>query len=196
LQHAQKGEPRHRTASGVARNLLPTLGTQCNHQRDQQGVEVRKFSRKTIIIASSMALVIATSVVAYAFWTNNGAGSGSASTGTNTVTVHQLSTPSGLVPNGPAAPLFGDFTNPNSSAVTVNTVGATISSVVGGPENPTVPCTATDFVLYNNPTGVYASVPPGSHVGAWTGMSIQLVDTGLNQDNCKGATVQISYSTT
>jgi hypothetical protein len=157
---------------------------------------VRKFSRKMTIIASTLALVVVTSVVAYAFWTNNGAGAGQASTGTNTVTVHQLSTPSGLIPNGPAAPLFGDFTNPNSSGVFVNTVQASISGVTGGPENPAQPCTAADFALYNNPTGVSTTVPPGSHVSAWSGIQIQLVDTGLNQDNCKNATVDISYSTT
>jgi hypothetical protein len=94
------------------------------------------------------------------------------------------------------APLLGDFTNPNTSSVLVNTVGATISNVTGGPDNPAEPCTAADFVLHNNPTGVFTNVPPGAHVSAWSGMSIQLVDTGLNQDNCKNATVDITYSTT
>jgi hypothetical protein len=158
---------------------------------------VRRFSRKTTIIATTVALIVATSVVAYAFWTNSGAGSGQASTGTNTVTVHQLSTPSGLTPNGPAAPLFGDFTNPNSSGVYVSSVSAEITGITGGPQDPTKPaCTAADFYIYNNPTWVYTTVPTGSHVSAWSGMSIQLVDNGLIQDNCKNVTVDLSYSTT
>jgi hypothetical protein len=158
---------------------------------------VPRFSRRTTIIASTMALVVTTSVVAYAFWTNSGAGSGQATTGTNTVTVHQLSTPSGLVPGGPAAPLFGDFTNPNTSGVFVSTVAAEITDVTGGPEDLGDPeCTAADFHLNNNPVGVGTTVPPGSHVSAWSGMSIQLLETGLNQDNCKNVTVELSYSTT
>jgi hypothetical protein len=158
---------------------------------------VRRFSHRTTIIGTTVALIVATSVVAYAFWTNSGAGSGQASTGTNTVTVHQLSTPAGLTPSGPAAPLFGDFTNPNPNTVFVNTVEAQIIGITGGPQDPAKPaCTAADFALHNNPTGVFSNVPTGSHVSSWSGISIQLVDNGFNQDNCKNVTVDISYSTT
>jgi hypothetical protein len=157
---------------------------------------VRKFSRKSTIIASSLALVLATSVVAYAYWTNSGAGTGNASTGNNTVTVNQLSTPSGLIPGGPPAPLFGDFDNPNTSSVHVNHVTAEITSVTGGPADPADPaCTAADFLLGGNPAFVGTDVAPGPHKGAWSGITLQLQETGLDQDNCKNVAVVIGYST-
>lgn len=156
---------------------------------------MRKFSRKTITIVAGMALVVATSVVAYAFWTNTGAGEGEATTGNNTVKVNQLSTPSGLIPGGDPAELSGDFDNLNTDPVHVNHVTAEISGVDGG-SLPGVPlCTAADFELTGNPTLVDDNVPSGAGVGAWDGIFIGLLNTADNQDNCKNATVHLSYST-
>jgi hypothetical protein len=158
---------------------------------------VRKFSRRTTIIASTLALVLVTSVVAYAFWTNNGAGNGSASAGTNTVNVIQTSTPSGLVPGGPGGELTGTFNNPGSAPVTVNNVIATLASVSGGTADPfKPPCTINDFALSGNPAPVTSGpVNPGTN-GSWGGIFVALVnDPAENQDNCKGASINITYAT-
>jgi hypothetical protein len=157
---------------------------------------VRKFSRKTTIIAASLALVVATSVVAYAFWTGIGSGSGSAQTGdvAAPLVVNQTSTPTGLVPGGPAATLEGNFDNPNASGVFVNQVTATIAAVTPGSDGSKPPCTAGDFLLVG-PATVSTEIPPGAAQGAWTGITLQLLNTASNQDNCKNATVSISYGT-
>jgi hypothetical protein len=157
---------------------------------------VRKFSRKTTIIASTLALIVVTSVVAYAFWLNTGAGSGSGSTGTNIVTVNQQSTPSGLVPGGPAQELFGGFNNGNGSPVHVNHVIATLTAVAGGPGRSDLPeCSIHDFTLTGNPTLVDADIPVGSNQGHWGGIMLSMVNASYNQENCKNVTVFISYST-
>jgi hypothetical protein len=41
---------------------------------------------------------------------------------------------------------------------------------------------------------VAAEVPSGANKGAWTGLFLDLKDTGLNQDTCKGATAVITYT--
>jgi hypothetical protein len=155
---------------------------------------VLKFSRKTTLIASVMALVVVTSVVAYAFWTGIGGGAGTAQAGDSAdpLVVNQTSTPTGLVPGGPAATLEGNFDNPNASGVFVNQVTATISAVTPGADGSKPPCTAGDFDLVG-PATVSDEVPPGVGVGSWTGITLQLLNLPHNQDNCKNATVSISY---
>jgi hypothetical protein len=157
---------------------------------------VRKFSRKTTIIATSLALVIATSAIAFAFWTGVGSGSGSAATGDTAtpLVVNQTSTPTGMTPGGPAATLSGNFDNPNASGVFVNQVTATISAVTPGSDGTKPPCTASDFSLVG-PATVNAEIPPGNAQGSWSGITLQLLNTASNQDNCKNATVSISYAT-
>jgi hypothetical protein len=157
---------------------------------------VRKFSRRTTIIAASLALVVVTSVVAYAWWSASGAGTGSASAaGGTAITVNQLSGASGLYPGGPASTLSGDFNNPNANPVYVNQVTATLTGVSGGAQDLNHPaCTTSDFLLGGS-APVFASIPSGNHQWFWTGLTIELQETGQDQDNCKNAVVHISYST-
>jgi hypothetical protein len=157
---------------------------------------MRLLRNKTAVVATGLALVVLTAAVAYAYWTNTGTGSGSASAGSNTsITVKQTSSVAGLYPGGPAVTLAGNFDNPNAGAVFVHQVAATLSSVSGGSANPSLPaCTTDDFSLAGGPVTVDAEVPAGTGVGAWSGITVRLLNTGANQDNCKGATVHISYT--
>jgi hypothetical protein len=145
-----------------------------------------------------MALVVATSVIAYAFWTGVGAGTGSAQTG-NTgqpLVVNQSGTPTGLVPGGPAASLSGNFDNPNAAGVFVNQVTATVGTITPAQADLSKPaCTAADFAV-GGVANVNATIPSGIGVGSWSGLTLQLLNTPANQDNCKNVTVQLNYATT
>ncbi len=56
-------------------------------------------------------------------------------------------------------------------------------------------CDATDYTLANAAMTVGAQVPAGTGVGAWTGATIQFNNKGgSNQDQCKGATVNLAYA--
>lgn len=155
---------------------------------------MRKFSRKTTIIAASLALVVATSVVAYAFWADSGTGTGEGTTGdTDSITVKQTSTVEGLFPGGPAAELSGNFDNPNDSGVFVHQVTATVASVDGGSDPVGPACGAGDFIV-GAPDIVNAEVGPGNDQGSWGPITLQMVDAAYNQENCKNATVHLSYS--
>lgn len=141
--------------------------------------------KRTAIAVGILALVAV--MGAYAFWTQGGTGSGSATAGTTSnITVNQTSTVTGLYPGGPAASLSGDFTNPNSGSVNISSVTATVSSV--SPAG----CATSNFSIGGS-SGAN-TVPVGTNVGSWSGLTIALAETNVNQDVCKGAVATISYT--
>lgn len=156
-----------------------------------------RFLSRKAAASAAVAVALLSAAGAYAYWTNGGSGSGSAATGTNVaISVTQTSTPTALYPGGPTASLAGAFNNTNASPVRVHQVSATIASVtrtataIAG----SLPCTVADYQINGFPVTVDALIPAGSAQGSWTGASIQLLDSGANQDGCKGATVNLSYT--
>jgi hypothetical protein len=159
---------------------------------------MRLLKRKAVVVVMALAMVVGTSATAFAWWSSGGTGGGSASAASpsGTITVNQTSTPAGLFPGGPAANLEGTFNNTNDTPVFVSQVTATIAGIEGGNTERSKPrCTASDFALGNNPVSVNASIPTGAAAGYWGPITISLTDNGANQDNCKGATAVISYTT-
>jgi hypothetical protein len=153
------------------------------------------MTRKRIFLLAGIVVVLAgAAVAAYAYWTSGGSGTGSATAGnTVNITVNQTSSVSGLYPGGPAVTLSGNFDNPNAGSVQISSITAVVSSISGGGTDSTKPaCTPADFSI-GGAVGT-TTVPSGTGVGAWTGLTIQLVNTAANQDNCKGATANIAYT--
>ena len=152
------------------------------------------FKHKAFV-ASVTVFAVLVAVGAYAYWTNGGSGSGSAASGTNAaITVTQTTTPAGLFPGGAAVSLAGEFDNTNDGPVHVNEVNATIGAITGPNITVGTPCTAADYTLGGFPVTVNDDIPVGTGVGAWTGGTIAMVETGVNQDGCKGATITINYT--
>jgi hypothetical protein len=133
-------------------------------------------------------------VGAYAYWTQGGSGSGSATAGTTSnITVNQTSSVSGLYPGGPAVTLSGNFDNPNPGSVRISSITGVVSSISGAGTDGSKPaCTTSDFTIGGS-VGV-TTVPSGTGVGSWSGLTVQMVNGAGNQDNCKGATANISYT--
>jgi hypothetical protein len=161
-----------------------------------------KITKKKLVAAAIGVAVVTSAGVGYAYWTQGGTGTGNATTGTTTaITVNQTSDASGLYPDGSKA-LAGDFDNLNASSVYVHSVSASVHpfTVAGTGGNPA--CTAADFEITGgglaaNETAVNAEVPTGTAKGAWSGLSIHMIDnpTG-NQDACKSlaaTTLKIDY---
>jgi hypothetical protein len=153
------------------------------------------IGRKRTSAALGILLSLAVAGGAFAYWTISGSGSGTATAGTvSAVTVNQTSTVSGLYPGGSPVTLAGTFTNPNSSEVYISSVTATVSAVTTGTELGKDPCTPADFAIGGSAT-LNAEIPSGPGVvGAWSGLTVRMLDTGANQDNCKNASVTISYT--
>ena len=132
--------------------------------------------------------------VALGFWTQGGSGSGSATSGTSTIiVVNQTGAPTGLYPGGPAAALAGTFTNTNAGSVNITSVTAAVHAFASHLVSATKPdCTQADFAIGG--TSGANVVPAGTAVGSWSGLTVRLVDNGLNQDNCKNVTITIDYT--
>jgi hypothetical protein len=152
------------------------------------------MGRRRILLLASVGAMLLLAVGAYAYWTQGGSGSGSATAGTTSnITVNQTSSVSGLYPGGPAVTLSGNFDNPNPGSVRISSITGVVSSISGAGTDGSKPaCTTSDFTIGGS-VGV-TTVPSGTGVGSWSGLTVQMVNGAGNQDNCKGATANISYT--
>ena len=152
----------------------------------------RHITRKFVILAVGVPALLSAGI-AIAYWTASGSGGGSAATGTSAaITVNQTAAPTNLAPGGTVA-LSGNFTNANTSKVFVTSVTASVTpfSVQADVTKPA--CNQADFTITGTaPVGV--EIVPGTGVGAWSGLSLNMVDAATNQDNCKLITVPITYA--
>ena len=81
--------------------------------------------------------------------------------------------------------------NPNTSAIRVPGLTATVASVVPAT------CGIGNFVVGG--TAVFTAdvaAGPGTGQGTWSGLDISLRESGINQDVCKNATVNLTYALT
>jgi hypothetical protein len=149
--------------------------------------------RRSVVLAVAAVLVL--SAGAYAYWTAGGSGSGSAAAGTTTpLTVTQTTVLTPMYPGDTAQTISGKFNNTNSGTIHVGTVTASIGTVTKDAGAVAGTCDANDFTLASAAMTVNADVAAGTAVGAWTGATIKFNNTGANQDQCKLATVALSYT--
>ena len=148
--------------------------------------------KKTFIAVAAVAALSGGSALAY--WTQGGTGSGSATTGTTTpITVNQTNAAiTNLYPGGTPVALSGDFTNGNSSAVTISSVTAVVRSFSAQTNSSKPACTAADYAIGGSAAG--SPVPVGTNVGTWSGLTVALSNGAGNQDNCKGVVINIDYT--
>ncbi len=152
--------------------------------------------KKPLLVVALLALLLTVGGVAYAYWSATGSGTGSAATGstTETLVVKQTSTVSNLRPGGPAQTLSGNFDNANDEPVYVTSVTASIASVTKA-NGATGSCDASDYTLAGATMTVNAEVPSGTAQGAWSGATLAFNNKAtVNQDACKGATVNLAYT--
>jgi hypothetical protein len=156
----------------------------------------RSTKRRRAGIAALTVLLLAGGGAAFAYWTTTGTGSGTGTSGSNApITVVQTSTITNLRPGGAAQTLSGNFTNPNDSPTYVTSVTVSIASVTKAGGAPAGTCDATDYTLTGATMNVNAQIPIGTAQGAWTGATVAFNNKGAaNQDACKGATVNFSYT--
>lgn len=151
-----------------------------------------KFRGK-LAVAAGLVLALAIGGVAFAYWTQGGTGTGSATAGnTSAITVNQTSTVSGLYPGGTAASLSGNFTNPNSGPVNISSITAAVHAFTSQADNTKPACTEADFSIGG--TSGANTVPAGTNVGSWSGLTVGMNAGSGNQDNCKGVSIQIDYT--
>jgi hypothetical protein len=166
----------------------------------ERETEMRNLSKKAkTIIAGAAIAGLASTGVAYAYWTAAGNGTGSATTAaaSTDITVVQTSNPADLAPGSGPQTLSGDFINTNPSPVKVLQVNVALDSSQTFPTG----CLKADYLLVQpTPQDVTNWLVPVStatiHGGSWVGGSIELKYTSANQDACKNLQVNLVYTTT
>jgi len=150
-----------------------------------------KNKKKSSVVA--LFLVLAVAGAAFAWWSAGGSGTGTADTGdTVALTANQTGALTPMFPGDQPQTLSGNFDNPNDGPIYVTSVTAAIDSVTDGDGA----CSAADYTLADAVMTVNAEVPAGDGVGSWSGATIQFNNTGANQDGCKNATVNLTYTIT
>ena len=155
-------------------------------------------AKRTVVAATTAFLLIGGGTAAYAYWTTGGSGTGTATTGTTqAVNVNQTATIAATYPGqGPQA-LAGNFNNPNSGPVKISSVTATVRAFTAQADGTKPACTASDFAITGTSTitgsGPNNEIPSGNAQGSWNGLSLELLDSATNQENCKSVTVTIDY---
>jgi hypothetical protein len=157
---------------------------------------MNRFTKRTATIVVAIAVTAGAASVAYAYWTAGGSGTGTAATGTNaSITAVQTGGPTAMGPGDIAQSLNGKFNNTNSGPVYVTSVTASIASVVKAVGAPAGTCDLTDYTLATPVMAVGVEVPAGTGTGNWTGATLKFNNkAAVNQDACKGATVNLAYA--
>lgn len=144
--------------------------------------------KKIAGVAFGTAALVLAGGAAFGYWSVTGSGSGTADTGdVMSITVNQVTPPFGLGPGVPPQLLSGNFDNPNGPVYVTS-----VTAVVSGTNQPG--CDETDFIIAGAaPVGAQIA-GPGSATGSWSGLTIQFNNKATNQDACKNAIVNISYT--
>ena len=99
-----------------------------------------------------------------------------------------------MYPGNPAITLSGNFDNPNPHAVHISSVTAVVHPFASHLVDALKPdCTQADFAIGGS-TGAIVVPTGGNGVGAWTGLTVNMVDGAGNQDNCKNVSITIDYT--
>lgn len=99
-----------------------------------------------------------------------------------------------LYPGGPPQPVDFAITNPGNSSVFVHNVTITAASLSGTGSDNTIEACSTTMYPITQPGTIDASIPTGTTFYTPSGASISMTNDGNIQDNCKGATVNLSFT--
>jgi hypothetical protein len=112
----------------------------------------------------------------------------------NSLTIRQTSTMSGLMPGRAPQAITGLVTNNGSDDTVIVAIEVSIASVTKAAGAVAGTCDASDYVLLAPRMNIGATLAPGGST-TFSGASIGFSNGPANQDACKGATVNLTYTT-
>lgn len=165
-----------------------------------------EHKRRKLIASLTVGLVIAGGVAAYAYFTSTGSGTGTAAVGNATAfDVDVVVDTNTLYPGHGSNGITVTVTNGGSGNQLLDQIVATIQAPTNTGSNASLPdCTAADFalsggawVISNGGTtatlsGIGADLDPSDDYTDNT-LSVSMNNLNQNQNNCQGATVNLSF---
>jgi len=159
------------------------------------------LTKKRAVVAAVIGS-LALSAGAYAYFTSTGTGSGTATVGTSTLWQIDTDAPSedALTPGGLTEQTIGyTVTNNSSGNQNLANVNVKVANANGTPWDPAGACSAADFRVNGAAAGAsYDDIGAAGNLAAGAAISdaitLKMVDTGVNQDSCKGVTVPLYLS--
>ena len=151
-------------------------------------------TKKGYVLLAALVVALAASIGAYAYFTSNGSGTGSASVGTSSsLTITQTNAVSGLLPDGATHTVA--FSIANTSTAAQNLGKVTVSNISVDEPYASNGCQASWFTA-NAPAGAVGTIAGGLTYNSAPGTqpSIQMNDSGGNQDVCQGATLTLTLT--
>lgn len=149
--------------------------------------------RRIVIVGATAGAVLLTGGVAFAFWSSTGTTAGAAEVAASAtdLTVTQVGSPTGLVPGGTPQAISAKVDNPSASAILLTDVTVTVTDVseAGGVVGT---CAIGNFEILDNASYDGELIPAGGTTGDVDVATIQLIESGANQDACKGASIALS----
>jgi hypothetical protein len=153
---------------------------------------ITRSRKRLAVLAVAAVLVLGGGAAAFAFWTSAGGGSGAATPGTSTAFTVASTAATGvaLVPGGTAQSVGFTVTNPGTASQALNLVAVTVANTDGTAWTAVPGCSAADYTI-GTPVVTYGTMLGGSNK---TGtVSVTMIDTGVNQDACKGVAVPLYF---
>lgn len=149
-------------------------------------------TRRALIAGAAVGAILLTGGAAFAFWSSTGTGVGAAEVAADAsdLTVTPGATVGELAPGGPSVDVVVEVENPNSSAIDLTDVTVTITDVRNASGSSIVAaCPIAEFAVTDNAGYDGELIAAGGTSGEETVASIQLLETGVNQDDCKNASL-------
>lgn len=154
--------------------------------------KLHAFKKRTAIITIAAVLVLGGAGAAFAYWTSTGTGTGTATTGESTGFTVESDAPIGdpLTPGGPAQTVAFTVTNPGTGSQDLSDVTVTIANGDGTTWTAVDGCSAADYTV-GTATIVYGPIAGGAD--AEGDVTVAMIDTGVNQDDCQNAVVPLYF---
>jgi hypothetical protein len=158
-----------------------------------------KLTKKKVAAGALAAGLVAMTGVGYAYWTSDGNGTGSVTTGTDVAweVTTDAATGDALSPDGPIQNVVINVKNNNSGTQRLQQLDVSVANSDGSPWDGAGTCSADDFKVGTaaagdtfSITGLTDDITAGD-TNSDHNVDIQMIDTGANQDDCRGLTVPL-----
>jgi hypothetical protein len=153
-----------------------------------------RLTKKKLILGAATVCVLAIAAGAYAYFTSTGSGTATATVGSGSaVTLH--GTVSGSLYPGSASTVTFTVDNPSAGKQRVGTISLTkIEPDAGHSTCVTTVGEEAGKAFFMAPVAVNSTYGTGNAQAVTPTGSLQMRDTGANQDGCQGATLTLTLA--